>query len=398
VDVEVLFGRELLARGHEIDFVMQAADARTTPGPHKWFGRTVHVGATDLGKGFVHRVRKHWLNFAHDVKSLSLIRADRYDAVQVRDKFLIAALAAPIARSRGVKFFYWLSFPHPEELVLRARSGAARYKWPTLLRGHLSRWLLYRWILPRSAHAFVQSEKMKQDIVACGIDPNKLTAVPMGISVDDVPRDEPLSHDERAPLIIGYLGTLDAYRHPEILIDLLDLVLKQSIDARLLLVGDSEKPADRARLEQRAAELGVRDKLTITGLLPRADALARIRQADICISPFYPSFVLLSSSPTKLVEYMALGLPVIANDHPEQRLVLQQSGAGVCVPWGARHFARAVRFLARRGADERRNMGHRGREWVLKNRTYARLSRDLEQHYQHLLTDRPVSAANDVGR
>jgi glycosyltransferase involved in cell wall biosynthesis len=85
------------------------------------------------------------------------------------------------------------------------------------------------------------------------------------------------------------------------------------------------------------------------------------------------------ASPTKLVEYMALGLPVVANDQPEQALILRQSRAGVCVRWGARHFARGVRWLVARGPVERARMGRQGREWVEANRTYARIADDFER-------------------
>jgi len=76
---------------------------------------------------------------------------------------------------------------------------------------------------------------------------------------------------------------------------------------------------------------------------------------------------------------MALGMPVVANDHPEQRAILRESRAGVCVPWAARHFARAVRWLASRGSEERAAMGARGRAWVENNRTYARIADGVER-------------------
>jgi glycosyltransferase involved in cell wall biosynthesis len=79
------------------------------------------------------------------------------------------------------------------------------------------------------------------------------------------------------------------------------------------------------------------------------------------------------------VEYLALGCPVVANDHPEQRLILRESRAGVCVPWGARHFARAVRWLMARSQAERAAMGSRGRAWVECNRTYARIADQMER-------------------
>src|SRR4029077_10267158 len=46
-DIDVLFGRELLSRGHQIDFVMQAERSTDATGPRHWHGRTAWVGATD---------------------------------------------------------------------------------------------------------------------------------------------------------------------------------------------------------------------------------------------------------------------------------------------------------------------------------------------------------------
>jgi glycosyltransferase involved in cell wall biosynthesis len=77
---------------------------------------------------------------------------------------------------------------------------------------------------------------------------------------------------------------------------------------------------------------------------------------------------------------------VVANNHPEQRYILKESGAGVCVPWGARFFARGVSWLAARSALDRRRMGECGRQWVLKNRTYTRIADRLEDKYLKLLS------------
>jgi glycosyltransferase involved in cell wall biosynthesis len=93
-----------------------------------------------------------------------------------------------------------------------------------------------------------------------------------------------------------------------------------------------------------------------------------------------------STSPTKLIEYLALGLPVVANDHPEQRDVLKSSQAGVCVPWGARYFAKGVTWLAVRGPVVRERMGESGRRWVLAHRTYDRIADELEHQYLKLLS------------
>jgi len=390
VDVDVLFGREMAGRGNAIDYVMQAASNKVPTGAQPWHGRTVFVGATDDGQNLLGRFRKVWFSFWHDLASLRHASSKRYDAIQVRDKFLIAAIALPIAHLRGLKFFFWLSFPLPEDDILRAKAGTSRADFLVHMRGVVCGWLLYKWILPRCDHAFVQSAQMREDVCAHGIDPAKVTPVPMGIAAADVAALSalgrlPSTAGETHQPVLAYLGTLNGQRRLEVLIDMLALLHRQGMQAKLLLVGDGDLPADRLKLERRADELGVRGSLEITGFLPRAQALERMRVADICISPFFPTPVLRSTSPTKLVEYMALGMPVIANDHPEQKLVLRQSRAGLCVPWGAKYFARAVRALMSLSAERRTEMGQRGLAWVRENRTYTRIADDVEGKYVSLL-------------
>jgi glycosyltransferase involved in cell wall biosynthesis len=387
VDLEVLFARELASRGHKIDFVMQADSMRVPTGRQTWHGQNVLVGSTTLANNFLSRAGKHWLGLWHDLKSLGRASHHNYDAIQVRDKFLVAALAVVVAHLKGLKCFYWMSFPFAEADCLRAREGTARYRILTNLRGRASAWLLYRWILPHCDHAFVQSERMKMDVSARGISAQCTTPVPMGVELADLPAGELPSRAGRAnqDIWIGYLGTLDRDRHLGMLIDMLAELRRGGMPARLLLVGDGSVPEDRQYLERRATEMHVLDHVVITGFLPRAEALERIRAVDVALSPFYPSPVLVSTSPTKLIEYLALKLPVVANDHPEQKLILRMSRAGVCPPWGARYFARSVRWLMRQTPHQRLQMGARGRGWVTEHRTYSRIADELERKYRDLL-------------
>ena len=157
------------------------------------------------------------------------------------------------------------------------------------------------------------------------------------------------------------------------------------LPAKLLLIGDGAKPDDRRSLQERAKELGVESQLEITGFLPRREALALIRTADVCVSPFNPSPILDVASPTKLIEYMALGLPVVANTHPDQSQVLRESRAGVRVPWNARHFARAVHWISKRSDAELITMASRGRAWVEANRQYSSIADIFEDACRNAL-------------
>jgi glycosyltransferase involved in cell wall biosynthesis len=379
VRINVLFGSELLGRGHEIDLVMQAADERVPLGVQPWFGRTVLVGPTDSKHGFLRRLRKHWLGLWHDLKSLGLARPSRYDAIMVSDKFLTASIAAVVARSRGLKFIFWLTFPYHELYVQSARERTARYPLLARIRGVVSGTFLYKWILPRSDHVFVQSDRMKLDICAHGISATRVSPIVTGFDPARIPARTGSGPEQDSSIVLAYLGTLDVNRHLDVLVDMLANLRNCGMDATLLMVGDAENPRDRLMLERRAEQRGVLAHLEITGFLPQAQAWARVQEADLGLSPFYPTPILTSTSPTKLVEYMALGLPVVANDHPDQRLVLRESRAGIRVPWGAQHFARAVRWLMKRSPSERAAMGARGRAWAEANRTYARIADEVER-------------------
>lgn len=393
-DVEVLFGRGLAGIGHRIDMVMQASSTLVASGRAPWHGSIVMVGPTADGGSAWSRARKQALELRHDLNAILRARPSDYDAIQVRDKFLIAALVVLIAKIRGMKFFYWMSFPMPEADIANARAGHAFIPIVSLLRGKLTGWLLYRWILPNADHIFVQSERMKQAVSEAGIRAVAMTPVPMGVDPNDLPQARA---DNGRPmpraLRIGYLGTLDASRRLEVLVETLAILHRQGTPASLLLVGDSVNRQDRESLTELAETLGLGPHVEITGMLPRREAMQRILAVDIAVSPIHRSPILDVGSPTKLVEYLAMRLPVVANSHPEQRQILSETRAGVCVPWGARHFARGIRWLARQTAATRAEMADRGQAWVMTHRAYGNLSRNLEARYLELLEDRPTVAS-----
>lgn len=383
VDVTILFGRELVSRGHHIDMILQSEGPCDRAMQTVWSGCRVWVGPTDLGTSRLARLRKHVFSVLHDFKLFRLLRRTRYDFVQVKDKFLSAVLALLAARLFRTRFVYWLSYPFPEASLHHVRQGTARYRTFYLVRGHTLDFLLYRVILPAADMIFVQSEQMKKDVVARGIDGAKLAPVPMGISLADFP---PSRSDKRAEPghRIVYIGTLAKIRRMDFLVRVLQLVRREIPDAQLWLVGDGDDTRDRAIIEQEAERLALRDAITITGFVPRAEAFRHVASADVCVSPFYPMPILNSTSPTKLIEYMALGKAVVANDHPEQRLVIEQSRGGLCVAYDEQAFADAIVYVLRH-PQEAASMGERGRRYVEKYRTYTSIADALERRYFELI-------------
>jgi glycosyltransferase involved in cell wall biosynthesis len=155
-------------------------------------------------------------------------------------------------------------------------------------------------------------------------------------------------------------------------------------DAHLVFIGCGENPEDEDLLYRTAVALGVANSVEITGWLPRQAAWARVRRAAVCVSPYHPIPILQSTSPTKLVEYMALGRPIVANEHPEQSDLLARSGAGIVCAWDERRFASAVTELLRDPARAYR-MGQAGRRFIELNRTHAHMADRVCETYRQVL-------------
>ena len=379
VDVSVLFGRELAGRGHKIDWLLQSEAACARAFTVEWGGGRIWVAPTDLGGSLLRRIRKHVLGIAYDLRLFTLLRRGGYDIVEVKDKFVSGVFALVAARLFHKRFVYWLSYPFPEDYLYRATLGG-RYSFLYWIRGTTFRMLLYRLLLPRADHVFVQSDQMRQDVAAHGVPLAKMTAVPMGIEMDTereaaplteravIPRDEPA---------IVYLGALARARQIDLLVRVLAEVRVIVPGAKLYLVGRGDDPADEQFLLEEARKLGVLDAVVFVGQRPRPEALAYVRDADVCVSPIPPSPMFRAASPTKLVEYMAMGKPVVANDHPEQRLVIEQSGAGYCVPWEEHEFTRAIVELLN-SPEQAAAMGERGRRYVIEHRAYDKIADVVE--------------------
>ena len=379
VDVAVLFGKEMINRGHTVDWVLQSEADCQKAYKTSWTGGEVWVGPTNNGPKLVNRAHKHLRRFVHTIRNSTLVRRRTYNIVLAKDSFFSALIYLVRAKLRGVKFIYWLSYPEAEASFYVYKEGMARYPLVYLIRGVLYKFLLYKLLLPHADHIFVQSEQMRQDIKAEGIAEHKMTAIAMGVDPELLEFDKSCERSSASsgPPVLVYLGTLIRLRRIDFIIRVLAYVLKEAPDARLYLVGGADAEQDIELLRQEARELGILDAVIFTGFLDRRKAFEIVKTADVCLSPFYPTPILNSTSPTKLVEYMALGKAVVANDHPEQKSILRESGGGLCVPFREPEFAAAIIYLLK-NPDVRAAMGEKAKSWIHAHRVYEIIAGKVE--------------------
>jgi glycosyltransferase involved in cell wall biosynthesis len=327
------------------------------------------------------------VKFWHNLRTLFTMDASQYDAIQVRDMTVTALFGLLAARIKKVRFFYWLSYPQSEGQIDRAKSrgikGGLRF-WFPLIQGIFGQWILYKIVLPRADHIFVQSHQMQVDIARHGIPMSSMTPVPMGVDTEVTISDEILPMQDvrlEGRRVVAYLGTLDRVRQIEVLFEMLAIVRQSNPDVLLMLVGDTEDKSHREWLRQEALRLGVFDYILWTGWLSAKEAWRHIRAAELGLSPVPRGYLLDMGSPTKAIEYMALKLPVVVNDNPDQAQVIAESGGGLCVQLQADAFAECVLQLLGNPALMQ-EMGVKGCEYVARVRGYNRISESVANAYR----------------
>lgn len=374
-DVKVIFDKFLYRKGVSVDIV-----AQSSIGAHK--SLTWNSGAAFLCFKKNNSVRDQVAWFFHDIKISIKYLSKKYSHTIVRDKVFSALFILLWSKIRGVPFVYWMSFPMSESFIETARIQRReisffRYIYLTI-KGVLGRYFVYSVVLPNSAHVFVQSDFMRSAInKRHNLDLDKMTAVPMGVDPerDDHPTlfsSEYYREIEGCPTLV-YLGTMDRLRKLDFIIDAL-VVLKLKIpNIKLLMIGDGPSPNDLNYLKAYAKEKNVSNNIIWSGWIDSEEAVNLCRLATVALSIVPRGDIFDSASPTKVLDYLSIGVPTVANDQPDQDFVLKDSGAGLSTPLEIDAFVDAILRIMN-DSDIRQRMSKSGPVWVKNNRNYQFIS------------------------
>lgn len=379
-DLAELFGVELKKLGLQTEWFMASGPGVPLP-TLAYRHQKVNLPTARFSAASLLGRLSYW---ATDLMLMSRQAIRPADAIQCRDKYLTSLLAIVVSRLAGVPFFYWCSYPFPEHDRLAAQARTGWRRWLGQAKAAVRFFLLYKVVCRFADHVFVQSQRMKEDMHRYGVPLAKMTPVPMGVSarMTDWVAAHPVAV---VPLRIVYLGTLASVRRLDMLLDAFVLVRQTLPNAQLMFVGDGDHPSERQALVDQATALGLDTSVVFTGFVPMEEAWSLSASAAVCVSPFYPTPVLSSTSPTKLVEYLALGRPVVCNDHPEQSQIIRDSGAGLCVAWSADAFANAISELLLNPARAEA-CASRGPDWVKAHRTYPMIAQQVWAQYTDLMS------------
>ena len=197
----------------------------------------------------------------------------------------------------------------------------------------------------------------------------RIHVVRCGVSDDFLTPPAPIDKDSR---VLVCVGRLCEQKGQLLLIDAFAPVAKVQPSARLVLAGDGPM---RPAIERRIEELGLQDRVDITGWLTESQVRDQLIGARALVLPSFAEGL-----PVVIMEAMALGRPVIATYVAGIPELLVHKRTGWLVPAGhSRALTKAMRQALTSPIETLHTMGKRGRQRVLKLHDVRREAAKLEK-------------------
>ncbi len=293
----------LRAHGHEVRVSSpQVAGQNQSGGSPGWVGQL---------KARMPRKIYELAELAYSVlayqKLCAAIRQDRPDGIY--ERYNLYLLAGVWAKKRfGLPLILEVNAPMAQE---RRQYGGL--SWP-----RLADWAeRYVW---QHADVLVPVTQVLADyMVSQGIDSARIRVIPNGINEDQY-KDLPSPAQAKQKLglegrlVIGFTGFVREWdRLDRIMVWIAHTAAQHNV--HLLVIGDG--PA-RSGIEACAVRLGVADRLTFTGAVPREQVPALSVAFDIALQTALVPY----ASPLCLFEYLALGKAIVAPDQANHHEIL----------------------------------------------------------------------------
>lgn len=124
--------------------------------------------------------------------------------------------------------------------------------------------------------------------------------------------------------LVGYVGVMGRQEGIDGLLTAVHHIVHElgRRDIHFGLVGGG---TELAALRKVAEQLQVADYVTFTGRVPDAELLAMLNTADVCVNPDVANDMNDKSTMNKIMEYMALGKPIVQFDLTEGRVSAQDA-------------------------------------------------------------------------
>lgn len=221
-----------------------------------------------------------------------------------------------------------------------------------------------RWTFRTADVSIATNQSYRKIAIERGkMDPARVHVVRSGPSLERMRIIDPVpALKQGRDYLVGYVGVMGAQEGLDLLLEAVRHIVHDlgRTDVHFGLVGGGPELEE---LKQMAADLGVADYVTFTGRAPDQDLLEMLNTADVCVNPDTWNEMNDKSTMNKIVEYMALGKPIVQFDLTEGRFSAEEASLYADRNNPQDLAAKILELLA--DPDRRAEMGRIGRQRVV---------------------------------
>lgn len=360
---------ELNQRGHRVQVVTVLPRARYVDSSWTSSGLLFHNEAVakglnvlrvgvrlNLSEGLAGRALHYFLTTFWI--TLGAIISPRSDIILCESPPLLAGIAAYlVSKVKGARFAIRIQDIHPDVLV---ETGVVKNRFIISMMKSIE-----SFAYANAALVTTISPSYRDRIISKGVPPDKVKCVP-NWAVNNSSRQYPSEatgheRDFQNDFTVTYAGTMSWFQDLETVIEAANL-LRDNARIHFFMIGDG---AIKTQLMERARNLSLKN-ITFMPFQPKDVYHSIIQSSSVCLVPLKKA-VTAPEMPSKLLEIMMAGRPVVANVpiSSDVARVVKEAGCGTVVePEDAEAFAKCIRWLYQ-NKDELKKFGMNGRDFAM---------------------------------
>ena len=177
---------------------------------------------------------------------------------------------------------------------------------------------------------------------------------------------------EHSGINISYFGNIGKAQDFDCLIRNIKEVDK---DIYFHIVGDG---SEFERLKQMVSQYHLNHRIKLHGYMKKDELTALYQTTDICFLSLKPDSLIGDTLPSKMIEYLSVGKPVLAYAGGSIKELIEEAECGYCVDFGKdEEFVDKINLLARH-RSQRESFGRNGRVYFEERFTKQHFISNLE--------------------
>jgi glycosyltransferase involved in cell wall biosynthesis len=301
----------------------------------------------------------------------------RYTSVEVHNPPDLLVLCALVPKLLGVPVILDIHDLTPE--LFAARRGDRANGW--LVRAVTRQ---ERLACRLADHVITVTETWRERLIERGV-PAERVSVTMNVADTRYFQRAPSREPGEGGFRVVYHGTLTDRYGVDVLLDAVAALVPELPELTLQVLGDGDA---RDALLRRAEELGLDGRVGFSpGMMDVADVVREIQRADVGVVPNRRGRFTDELLPTKLLEYVAVGVPVVASRTPGLEAYLDDGMVEYFTAEDPADLAASLRRL--HDDDERRRALVRKADAYHRRNGWPAVATAYTSRIRELATDRP---------